>query len=265
MSNKLGFIGCGEMASAIIKGLLNTGFMQVSDIHASTKTDKSASTKSKILKIRVVPDNKSIAKDAEIIVLATKPNQIEDVLNEIKDEINGKLIISIAAGVSTKKIEAIVEKSPVIRVMPNTPMLVSQGMCGICLGKLATEKEEKFVTQMLSQVGKVITVEEAQIDIVTAISGSGPAFFYQIFENLAQAGAKLGLAYEKSLMLAIQTAIGSAKMAQNCSEPLPELIASVATKGGCTEVGINTMNELNSQNLFDQIVENTANKAHSLG
>lgn len=265
MSNKLGFIGCGEMASAIIKGLINTGFMQVSDIHASTKSDKSASTKSKILKIRVVPDNKSIAKDAEIIVLATKPNQIEEVLKEIKDETNGKLVISIAAGVSTEKIEAIVDKSPVVRVMPNTPMLVSEGMCGICLGKLATEEEEKFVTEMLSQVGKVITVEEAQIDVVTAISGSGPAFFYQIFENFAQAGAKMGLDYEKSLMLAIQTAIGSAKMTLNHSIPLPELIASVATKGGCTEVGINTMRELDSQNLITKTVENTANKAHALG
>lgn len=221
--------------------------------------------KSKILKIKVITNNKEIAKDSEIIVLATKPNQIENVLQEIKDEANGKLIITIAAGVSTAKIEAIVDKSPVVRVMPNTPMLVSEGMCGICLGKLAGDSDEKFVTEMLSQVGKVVTVTEEQIDVVTAISGSGPAFFYQIFEDFAQAGAKLGLDYQKSLTLALQTAIGSAKMVQNTTKPVPELVASVATKGGCTEVGVSEMKSLDSSNLFAEVVRKTAEKAHALG
>ena len=217
------------------------------------------------MKIKVITNNKEIAKDSEIIVLATKPNQIENVLQEIKDEANGKLIISIAAGVSTAKIEAIVDKSPVVRVMPNTPMLVSEGMCGICLGKLAGDSDEKFVTEMLSQVGKVVTVTEEQIDVVTAISGSGPAFFYQIFEDFAQAGAKLGLDYQKSLTLALQTAIGSAKMVQNSTKPVPVLVASVATKGGCTEVGVSEMKSLDSSNLFAEVVRKTAEKAHALG
>lgn len=262
---KLGFIGCGEMASAIIKGLLNSGFTNITDILASTHTDKSASDRSKVLKITVITNNKEVAKNSEIIVLATKPNQIKNVLNEIKEEINGKLVVSIAAGVKTSNIEEIVDKSPVVRVMPNTPMLVGDGMCGICLGKLATEKEEKFVTDMLSQVGKVITVPENQIDIVTAISGSGPAFFYQIFEDMAQAGVKLGMDYEKALMLAIQTGIGSAKMTLNRTKSVPELVSSVATKGGCTEVGVNTMKELNSTKLFEEIIKNTAQKASELG
>lgn len=263
--NKLGFIGCGEMASAIIKGLLKSDFMNVSEILASTHTDKSASDRSKVLKITVLTDNKYVAKNSKIIILATKPNQIENVLSEIKDEVNGKLVISIAAGIKIKKIEKIVDKSPVVRVMPNTPMLVGEGMSGISLGKNATEKEEKFVTEMLSQVGKVVTVPENQIDIVTAISGSGPAFFYQIFEDMAQAGAKLGMDYDKALMLAIQTAIGSAKMTLNREKPVPELISSVATKGGCTEVGINTMRELNSSKLFEEIIKNTSQKASELG
>ena len=262
---KLGFIGCGEMASTIIKGLLNSGFTNITDILASTHTDKSASDRSKVLKITVITNNKEVAKNSEIIILATKPNQIKNVLNEIKEEINGKLVVSIAAGVKILNIEEIIDKSPVVRVMPNTPMLVSEGMCGICLGKLATEKEEKFVTDMLSQVGKVITVPENQIDIVTAISGSGPAFFYQIFEDIAQAGVKLGMDYEKALMLAIQTAIGSAKMTLNRTKSVPELVASVATKGGCTEVGVNTMKELNSSKLFEEIIKNTAKKASELG
>ena len=118
---------------------------------------------------------------------------------------------------------------------------------------------------MLSQVGKVVTITEEQIDVVTAISGSGPAFFYQIFEDFAQAGAKLGLDYQKSLTLAIQTAIGSAKMVQNSTKPVPELVASVATKGGCTEVGVSEMKSLDSSNLFAEVVRKTAEKAHALG
>ena len=264
MSNKLGFIGCGEMASAIIKGLLNSGFVHTSDIKATTHTDKSASAKSKILKIKVITNNKEIANNSEIIVLATKPNSIVDVLKEIKEEVNGKLIISIAAGINTAKIEEIVDKSPVIRVMPNTPLLISEGMTGICLGKLATQEDEKFVTEMFSKIGKVITVTEEQIDIVTAISGSGPAFFYQIFEDIAQAGVKLGLDYEKSLSLAIQTAIGSAKMTLQTSKSVPDLVSSVATKGGCTEVGIDTMRKMKSQSLFENVIEDTVKKVRSM-
>ena len=143
--------------------------------------------------------------------------------------------------------------------MPNTPALVKLGMFGVCKGSKATDDDLKLVEEILSVLGKCISVEESQMDIVTAISGSGPAFFYQIFENFAQAGAKMGLDYEKSLMLAIQTAIGSAKMTLNHSIPLPELIASVATKGGCTEVGINTMRELDSQNLITKTIEITNN------
>ena len=175
------------------------------------------------------------------------------------------MVISVAAGVNTKKIENIIGKIPVIRVMPNTPALVREGMSATAKGLYANEEHEKVVQNLLCSIGKVISVEEAQIDIVTAISGSGPAFFYQIFEDMAQAGVKLGLDYEKSLLLAVQTAIGSAKMTLNREKPLTDLIASVATKGGCTEVGINTMRNLNSSKLFNEVIEKTTKKAHELG
>ena len=261
MSNKLGFIGCGKLAKAIIKGIGNNY-----EIIASTSSEDSAKKASEELNINVVTDNKKIADFADVIFIATKPNQVETVLNEIKDNLNkNKLIVSVAAGVSTKKIESITDKIPVIRVMPNTPALVKEAMSATAKGLYATDEHEKFVHSIFEKIGKVIKVEEAQIDIVTAISGSGPAFFYQIFEDMAQAGVKLGLDYEKSLLLAVQTAIGSAKMTLNREKPLTDLIASVATKGGCTEVGINTMNKLNSSKLFNEVIANTTKKAHELG
>ena len=263
MSNKLGFIGCGKMAKAIIKGILST---EKKDIIASTSSETSAKLAAKELKIEVVTDNKKVSEFADIIFIATKPNQVETVLNEIKETLTGeKLVISVAAGVNTKKIENIIGKIPVIRVMPNTPALVREGMSATAKGLYANEEHEKVVQNLLCSIGKVISVEEAQIDIVTAISGSGPAFFYQIFEDMAQAGVKLGLDYEKSLLLAVQTAIGSAKMTLNREKPLTDLIASVATKGGCTEVGINTMRNLNSSKLFNEVIEKTTKKAHELG
>lgn len=261
MSNKLGFIGCGKLAKAIIKGIGKDY-----EVIASTSSDISAKNAANELNINVISDNTKVASFADVIFIATKPNQVENVLNEIKDSLNkDKLIVSVAAGVSTKKIENIVGEIPIVRVMPNTPALVKEAMSATAKGLYATDEHEIFVHTIFEKIGKVIKVEEAQIDIVTAISGSGPAFFYQIFEDMAQAGVKLGLDYEKSLLLAVQTAIGSAKMTLNREKPLTDLIASVATKGGCTEVGINTMNELNSSRLFDEVIAKTTLKAHELG
>ena len=260
MGNKLGFIGCGKMAKAIIKGVIssNSDFK----ITASTSSDLSAKKASEELNINVVCDNKFVADFADVIFIATKPNQVEIVLHEIKEIINNKkLVVSIAAGVSTAKIQNILGNIPIIRVMPNTPALVNEGISAIAKGSFANDEHLQKVKNILENVGKVISVEESQIDVVTAISGSGPAFFYQIFEDMAQAGVKLGLDYDKSLLLAVQTALGSAKMTLNREKSLNDLITSVATKGGCTEVGINTMRDLNSSNLFNEVIEKNNKKS----
>ena len=150
--------------------------------------------------------------------------------------------------------------------MPNTPALISEGMSGIFGGNFATKDDINFVNSMLSSIGKCIVLEnEAQMDIVTAISGSGPAFFYKVINDIAHAGEKLGLDYEKALLLSIQTAIGSAKMALNRTDSMENLISNVATKGGCTRVGIDTMEELNTENIFTEVITKTTQKAHDLG
>lgn len=265
MSNKLGFIGCGKMAKAIINGTISAGFDK-KNIIASSSSELSAEKNSKELNINVVANNKKVVEFADTIFIATKPNQVIEILSEIKDLINNeKLIISLAAGISTEKIEVYTNSAPVIRVMPNTPVLVKEGISATVKGKFATNSHEQFVQKILSKIGKVISVQENQIDVVTAISGSGPAFFYQIFEDFAQAGVKLGLDYDKALLLAVQTAIGSAKMTLNRKTPLTDLVASVATKGGCTEVGIQTMYNLESEKMLFEIIKNTAQKAHELG
>ena len=264
---KIGFIGAGKMASAIIKGLIRTEFLKPENIIAS-QVEENIEEKSKILGIRVINDNLEVAKNSEIVFIATKPNQVKDVLAEISKEIStDKLVVSIAAGVTTEKLESnLPEKTRVIRVMPNTPALVGEGMSGMVGGKYAKKEDLDYIKKLLSTIGKCIIVDnESQIDIVTAISGSGPAFYYKVINEIARAGEKLGLDYEKSLMLSIQTAIGSAKMALNREISMEELISNVATKGGCTRVGVDCMDDNNTEKLFFDVIQATTQKAHELG
>lgn len=264
---KIGFIGCGKMASAIINGVISSSFLPKENISGSEVNEEIAKNASERLGIKVITDNKTLVRNNDVIFLVTKPNIVGEILEEIKNELtNEKLLVSIPAGVSTSKIENIIGAKRVVRVMPNTPALVLEGMSGVCRGTYATDEDLDLVVELLSNIGKAIKVDEKQMDIVTAISGSGPAFFYKVIEDMARAGEKLGLDYEKSLTLATQTAIGSAKMVMKRGEtPVQTLIDNVATKGGCTFVGITVMNEENSEKLFYDVIDKTTKKASELG
>ena len=265
---KIGFIGSGKMASAIIKGLIKSNFVLPENLIATQAEVEGLEEKSKNLGIDVILDNKILAQSSDVIFIATKPNQVMDVLAEINDYIiSDKLIVSIAAGVRTEKLEANLPHSTrVIRVMPNTPALVGEGMSGIVGGKYATDDDVDFVNKLFSTIGKTIVVDdESQIDIVTAISGSGPAFFYKVMNDIARAGEELGLDYEKALLLSIQTAIGSAKMALNREVSMEQLITNVATKGGCTRVGVDVMEEASTAKVFADVIAKTTQKAFELG
>lgn len=267
MKKNIGFIGCGKMASAIIKGILGSNESENYLVKGSEVSEEFANSAAQRLGIEVLTDNKKLVKDSDIVFIATKPNSVVDVLGEIKEQLTSdKLLVSIAAGVSTEKIGKVIPQNRVIRVMPNTPALVNLGMFGVCKGKNATDADLALIEELLSVLGRCITVEESQIDIVTAISGSGPAFFYQVIEDMARAGEKLGLDYEKSLILAAQTALGSAQMVFNRGETTVQtLIDNVATKGGCTYVGICEMKEQHSDKLFYDVIDKTTQKANALG
>lgn len=263
--SKIGFIGCGHMASAIIQGILASHEFSASDICASEINEELALKKENELGIKVFCENNKVAELSDAIFIATKPNAVEDILKSINIA-KGKLIISIAAGVSTAKIQdAAGNKNPVIRVMPNNPAMIQEGMSAIVKGEFADENHVEFTKKILSTIGKCIETTEDKIDVVTAISGSGPAFFYEIIHEMALAGEKLGLEYEKSLTLACQTALGSAKVLMQSTLSPEQLVQSVATKGGCTEVGINYMKEKNTEGLFYELIEKTADKAKTLG
>lgn len=266
--NKIGFIGSGKMAGAIIKGLIKTNYAKPENLIATQAEPTGIEEKSKNLGIKIILDNKELVKNSDVIFIAVKPNQVLGVLEEVKPFITPeKLVVSIAAGVTLSKLETnLPQGSKVIRVMPNTPALVGEGMSGMVKGSVAGVNDIEFVKDLLSTIGKCIVVDnEAQIDIVTAISGSGPAFFYKVINEIARAGEKLGMDYDKALLLSIQTAIGSAKMALNRDISMEQLISNVATKGGCTAVGVDCMNDNNTEKLFYDVIKTTTEKAHALG
>ena len=266
--NKIGFIGSGKMASAIIKGLVKNNFAKPDNIIATQAEPIGVEEKSKELGIKIILDNKELVKNSDVIFIAVKPNQVLGVLDEISSFVTSdKLIVSIAAGVNVHKLESnLPAGTKVIRVMPNTPALVGEGMSGMFGGVNVREEDVVFVKNLLSNIGQCIVVDnEEQMDIVTAISGSGPAFFYKVINEIARAGEKLGMDYDKALLLSIQTAIGSAKMALNREISMEQLISNVATKGGCTAVGVDCMNENNTAKLFYDVIKSTTEKAHALG
>lgn len=260
--NKIGFIGCGKMGSAIISGVLKSGNSNIIGAEADSEIARSASER---LGITVVTEPGVVIEVSDIIFVALKPQYVLSVLQEVKDKCRGKLIVSVAAGVTTKKIESVLPTVSVIRVMPNTPALIGEGVFGVAKGSLATDEQVEIIISLLSNIGECVLIEESQIDIVTALSGSGPAFFYKVIEEMAQGAVKLGLDYDKALKLATKTAIGSAKMIEQSDLSVQNLISNVATKGGCTAVGVDYMNEVHTETLFAELINVTTQKAAALG
>ena len=263
---KLGFIGCGKMASAIINGILKSDILKKEDIIASEVNEDFAKTGHEKTGIEVICDNKKLAEISEIIFIAIKPHLVTDVLNEIKEVLNKKqLIISIAAGYKISNFENILPENPVIRIMPNAPLMFLEGMAGIAKGKNATDEHLKFVENIFSKIGKYVVVDEKYMNTITAISGSGPAYFFKFIEEIARAGEKMGLDYDKALTLSAQTALGSAKMVLDSGLDMQTLIKMITTKGGCTEVGVNYLEEIDLKDKMTKLIEKTEDKASKLG
>lgn len=268
MGNKndnIGFIGAGKMATAIIKGVIDSGFVSAESVFVHDVNKDAMKYAQKNLKITPVESLEELMKTCPVVVIATKPFVINELLDAIKEKIRNHLVVSICAGVSTSKMEAKLGKTRVIRVMPNTPALINEGMTAVCKGQFAYKEDVKYVLEMFSKVGRVIEANEKDMDIITAISGSGPSFYYMFIEKIARAGAQLGLNYKTALELSTQTALGAAKMIFKSADTPEELIRNVTTPGGCTEVGNNILVNSKIDEILFKTVKRTAEKAKKLG
>ncbi|OGI10924.1 MAG: pyrroline-5-carboxylate reductase [Candidatus Margulisbacteria bacterium GWF2_35_9] len=250
MTSKVCFIGAGNMGEALIKGLLQT--TSPSDIGVyETNTDRAeyiSKTYSIILLNSMVPIN-----DYRICVLAVKPQVINTVMDKLKEFLDPKvLLISIAAGVKIDRIKGFFPKNKIIRVMPNTPALINEGISGISFSENCTEKDKLLACKIFEKIGKTLIIPEGKMNALTAISGSGPAYFYHLADVFAKAASSMGLSYNDGLLLISQTMLGASKMLLNSTEHPSDLIVKVKSPGGTTEAALNI---LQSQGLSDIITK----------
>jgi len=264
----IGFIGGGNMAEALIKGIISAKLYDPQNIFVSDiKPDRLEYLKQQY-KIKTFLDNKALAESANIIVLSVEPQQLAAVLDDIKNNFNkDALFISIAAGKKTKFITDILGDVKIIRVMPNTPALIGCGAAGLYAPQNAKDKLDKALA-IFSSVGKAFVLEtEDLIDSVTATSGSGPAYFFLLIEEMIKTAAELGLDNDTAAQLVIQTAKGAALLAEKGrSEGLSpaDLRKKIVSRGGTTEAALKTFDKANFASLVKAAMNSAKKRAKEL-
>ena len=240
LNKKIAIIGAGKMGKALIRGLVCPKNIMVSD------KDKSKLKSFAGKKIKTTTCNIKAVEWGEVIILSVKPKDMDDVLKGIvsarfagpASALKRKLFISIAAGIKTSFIEKRLGHVPVIRVMPNTPALICEGMSAISPGRFAKSRDEHIAGAIFGSVGSVMKFPERDMDAVTALSGSGPAYFFFLMEALTLAGKRMGISNKDSLALTLQTALGAALLAKKSGIPPLKLREMVTSKGGTTEAAL---------------------------
>lgn len=255
MTYELGILGAGNMAEAIARGVMRAGILQAGQIIASDVSAQRREVFGGQLRIRAVEDNREVASQSTVLLLSVKPQMMAKLLEEIAPSATAdSLIVSIAAGISSRFIESrLGESKPwrVIRTMPNTPMLVGEGMVALSRGKHATAQDALRARRMFESAAEVIEVPEDQLDAVTAVSGSGPAYFFYLVEQMIRAAIELGISPEHARQLSIKTAVGAAKMLSTSHESPQELRRRVTSPGGTTQAAIT---HLESNDVAGEII-----------
>ncbi len=266
-SHTIGFIGAGNMAEALIRGLIRGGHIVADRVHASGPRKERLDQLHVAYAIHVTTDNREVARTAGVVVLAVKPQIMDKVLVEIRDQLKpGTLVVSIAAGVDTEAIEgAVGEGVRVVRAMPNTPALVGAGATAISAGRHASESDLATAKALFDAVGITVTLDETHLDAVTGLSGSGPAYIFLILEALSDAGVKVGLSRRNAQKLAAQTVMGSAKMLLETDEHVGRLKDMVTSPGGTAIAGLHTLEEGGLRTTLINAVETATKRARELG
>jgi pyrroline-5-carboxylate reductase len=264
--SRFAFIGAGNMAEALIKGLLRAGTAP-SRITATAKRPERIIELEKAHGIRVITDNIAAAKDADVVVLCVKPQAMAKVVTQIAPVVDpSKLVISIAAGVPIAAIERkLGAKARVVRAMPNTPALVGLGATALSGGEHATDADVAFAQKLFDAVGITTVVDETLLDAVTGLSGSGPAYMFLVIEALSDAGVKVGLSRHVALKLAAQTVLGSARLLIETQQHPGHLKDQVTSPGGTAIAGLHTLEAGGLRTTLIDAVEAATKRAKELG
>lgn len=264
--NKLALLGCGKMGEALLAGLLTTGWRQPSEVTVTARRDERLEELARVHGVEATRDNAAAVKGAEVIVLACKPQDIETLLAEIGEHVGPEqTVLSIVAAIPIRFIETrLVNDVPVVRAMPNTPSVVHEGMAGIAGGAHTDDAHMKRAVDVLGHVGRVVSVEEVYLDAVTAISGSGPAYFALLAEAMIEAGILLGLSREISTELVIQTMLGSAKLLRDEHMHPVELREMVTSPGGTTTRAIKVLEQSGVRAAFLNAIQAAMERSQEL-
>ncbi|MDP2912746.1 MAG: pyrroline-5-carboxylate reductase [Candidatus Omnitrophota bacterium] len=259
INKKIGIIGCGNMGEALLSRLSNVLEKSVSLMVSETDTARRDYIRSRY-RIIVETDNNAVVKYSDIIILAVKPKDCDMVL---KEEVccgisKDKILVSIVAGITTGYIESVIGKGiPVIRVMPNMAAVIGEAISSISMGSAARPEHAVMVKEIFSTIGDVVEVDEKLVDAVTALSGSGPAYFFCLMEAMIEAGEKFGLDKQTARRLVAKTALGSARLLEALKEDPGALIKKVASKGGTTEAALKVFKAKG----FKRIIKDAVNSA----
>lgn len=264
---KLALIGGGKMGSALVNGILSRDLIPAGNITVSDASKERREDVKKTCGVNVSDDNKKTIQGADIVILAVKPQNMAEVMEEIASVCDkSKLIISIAAGISTQYLEEYLKKSSrVIRVMPNTPAMIGEGATAITGGSNATERDLALARHIFEAVGITVSVKEDLMNAVTGLSGSGPAYGFVIIDALADAGVNMGLGRDVALKLAAQTLLGAAKLCLKGDKHPAELKDMVTSPGGTTIAGLKAMEEGKVRATMIAAVEAATLRAKELG
>jgi pyrroline-5-carboxylate reductase len=263
---RVAVLGAGKMGGILLQAFLRTGLFTANQIAATVAHEIRAEALGKQLGVAVTTDNRKAVQGADIVLLAVKPTQVLQLIQDIRAQFKpGALVISIAASVKTEPIEEFLGGSPaVIRAMPNTPAMLGAGITALCRGRFVTDDQLALAQKIFLTVGRTVIVDERHMDAVTGLSGSGPAFLYIILESLAEAGVNVGLPREIATQLAAQTAYGAAKMVLETGSHPALLKDEVTTPAGCTVDGILELEEGGLRVTLIKAVKRATERAREL-
>jgi pyrroline-5-carboxylate reductase len=265
-TKRLGFLGAGNMAGALIKGLLHAGVPANRIIASDVKADRLSHLHAEH-GIRTTTDNHALLSEVDVVVLSVKPQVIDKVLTEVGGDVRAsQLVVSVAAGVPIEALEArLPAGSRVVRAMPNTPATVQAGATAIAAGVHAKEDDLRVARELFEAVGRVVVLDEVLLDAVTGLSGSGPAYVMLIIEALADGGVKVGLHRDTALLLAAQTVFGSAKLQLETGEHPGRLKDMVTSPGGTAIAGLHTLESGALRKTLIYAVEAATKRSEELG
>lgn len=265
MKKKIGFIGTGNIAQSMIKGLLASGHFAPGDIIGTGRTPKKLTILEKEYKITTTTDNLAATISAETVILAVKPQDMDGIMKTIASACKNKLVITLAAGVPTKHVEKTMRGARVIRAMPNLPVQVCEGATAICHGDTATKKDAELAKKIFEAVGNCVEVDEELMDAVTGLSGTGPMYIFVIIEALSDAGVRMGLPRDVANILSTQTVLGSAKMVRETTRHTSYLKDMVTSPAGTAISALHTIEKSGMRALLMDAVEIATTRSKSLG